>query len=367
MKVAFDNEIFINQKFGGISRYFTNLILNFNEESNIIKIICPYNTNKYLQDFDQTYFFGKKTEIRSINFFKKYFNKELLKKRLNKYQPDIIHETFFKNDLFKTKKAKIIVTIHDLIHEIIPSEKYPYKTKIPKIYAETYKRADHFICVSKNTKRDLQNIHGIPDNKITVIYHGIDHYVPKKNTDTNIRLKKIKPYILFVGWRGWYKNFENYIKSISINKNIYKQFNLVFFGGGSFSKKENEIINNSNIKESNIFHFQGNDDLLSYAYQNAYLFVYPSKYEGFGFPPLEALANNCPVVTSNNSSMPEILDNSALFFDPYSFEDMSYKIDELINNDDLRSKLLINGSKRLEFFKWKKTSKNTLNLYKSLI
>ena len=174
-----------------------------------------------------------------------------------------------------------------------------------------------------------------------------------------------KNYILFVGKRIGYKNFVNFLKAYSISNELRKNFTIKCFGGGKFRKDEIKMINELAININEIENIQGDDLKLSKLYQNARALVYPSKYEGFGLPILEAMEHNCPVICSNTSSLPEV--ESVVYFDPEDIDEMSHKISETLMSDDKIKILKIKGKKRVKNFTWFNCAKETNKLYKSLI
>ena len=257
---------------------------------------------------------------------------------------------------FSTKKPKII-TVYDLIHEKFMNEynlkNYPKK----KIFSEI----DHFICISNNTKKDLIYYYGIDEKKITVTYlaNSINYTGEVKNYFT-------KPYFLYVGKRKRYKNFKIVLESYAKLPEIRKNFDIVCFGGGDFIKEEIEYINKLSIDFNNIHFIDGSDDVLSSLYKNSEALIYPSKYEGFGLPILEAMSLGCPVISSNASSLPEVYGDAALNFSPNSDEALIDCINKITSDNELKKKLIFQGYERVKNFSWKKCAIETNEIYKKL-
>ena len=141
---------------------------------------------------------------------------------------------------------------------------------------------------------------------------------------------------------------------------------LVFFGGPRFSKSELKYIDELNIDQKKIKHFYGSDKTLKYMYQNAKLFVYPTKYEGFGLPPLESMASKCPVITTKGGSLYEICGDSVKYFDPNNDDELSDIIINIIKNHDLANELINLGLERIKNFSWQKCCDETVKIYKSI-
>ena len=142
---------------------------------------------------------------------------------------------------------------------------------------------------------------------------------------------------------------------------------MICFGGARFSNDEINQIKQLNLKMENIVHLKGDDDILSVLYSNAAVFVFPSLYEGFGIPPLEAMSFKCPVVCSNTSSLPEVAGDAAEYFDPYNIEEMMSSIESVVFSNEKRNDLIGRGLKRINLFSWEKRAEQTLKVYSSLL
>jgi glycosyltransferase involved in cell wall biosynthesis len=138
------------------------------------------------------------------------------------------------------------------------------------------------------------------------------------------------------------------------------------FGGGAFSAAESRLIRRLRLDQDTVRQFSGGDNVLCELYANASAFVYPSLYEGFGFPPLEAMSHGCPVVSSNTSSMPEVIGHAAKFFDPTSTEDIKEAIEAVVYSDQLRLALIETGNRQFKQFSWRKCAAKTLSLYEKV-
>jgi glycosyltransferase involved in cell wall biosynthesis len=221
--------------------------------------------------------------------------------------------------------------------------------------------SDHIICISENTKKDLMKIFNVNEKKISVVYLGTN--LTEKG---NIELCKDKNFILYVGSRRNYKNFKTLIKAYSISKKIKKDLKLIFFGGERYSSTDANLIESHNLEKKNIKFISGDNSLLQSYYMNASLFIYPSLYEGFGLPILEAMINSCPVACSNTSSLPEIAGNAAEYFNPKNPEDICEKMEKIIYDNNLSKELISKGLIQSKKFSWKKCAEETLDVYKKI-
>jgi glycosyltransferase involved in cell wall biosynthesis len=364
MKIYFDYKIFFIQKYGGISKYFIKLSENLLKISNNkIKIIAPIFKNKYLKSFNQS------NTVKFIYLEKNYKNTELLGNYINinftklyyyLNTPDIFHLTYYSNQFYLKKRSPIILTVYDLIYEKYHNV-YNYKKNLKSEYL---KNADHIICISNNTKKDLQHFYDVDDKKISVVYLGVD----KLNYNNILDINHSKPYILYVGERKKYKNFYKFIKAFSLSKNLKKNYKIICFGGGSFSKDEVNFFLQNKLDLNCIEQQEGDDTYLNSFYKNASLFVFPSLSEGFGLPLIESLSMRCPVACSDIETFREIGGNLVNYFDPNDEisirKVMEYTIDNIRHE---KIKILHNSKILLSKFNWKKCATETNEVYKKVL
>ncbi len=360
IKIFYDNKIFFNQKVGGISRYFNSLGLELIKNEIDFKIIAPIFKNTYLKDFPKSYIKGIFLSRYPKNLlFEKYSNL-IVKRTVEKERPDILHNTFYDSLNLKLKNVKKVFTVVDLIHEKFPNL---YNENLLKKKRENIYGYDHYICISNNTKKDLMDFYKIPKNKISVIYLGSDHMNKLKLTENNPIY--CKPFLLFVGSRIKYKNFDTLIKVFKDSKKIKKDFKVVCFGGGKFTNYENKIFQDFDISRNFIYE-EGNDLRLLNFYKQATALIYPSIYEGFGLPIVEAMGVGCPVVSSRTSSMQEICQDAAKLFDPKNADELLQILENLLYDnielENLKKKGLLNSKK----FTWNNCATETLGIYKKL-
>lgn len=369
MRVLYDYQVLEFQKYGGISRYFFELYSAFitkYQKDIMVKLPVFYSYNYYFSNFakQRNSYLGRIGKIinQKINRLKVvidiYFNYFVGKPY------DIIHPTYYFPEYLKyipkfiRKKSRVIITVHDLIQEMY----YPPDESLKK-RAELIQHADGIIAISEKTKEDLLRIYpSVSENRITVIYHGCTMKQPDGISEIQFPLN----YILMVGNRGEYKNGIIVFEAFAKIKNIYDNLKLVCVGGGKFSDDEISIINELGINE-NVTQMSLSDKELFYAYKNAKCFVFPSLYEGFGIPILEAFFCECPIILSNTSCFPEIAGDCALYFDPHSAEELAEQIELLVDNPNIAEELVKKGQERLKLFKWEYTTEKTLEFYREIM
>ena len=329
MKVLYDHEIFWIQKTGGISRYFSCLIKELIKESSILPIVsAPIYKNIYLKNINQKYLKGFYLENKPVfcgNLINFYNNFKTLKNILNE-KPDIIHLTYYSNYLINNNKDYVLTVI----------------------------------CISQKTKKDLINLYGVDETKISVIYLGGDHILTN-----NIELNKnLEPFLLYVGSRARkYKWFNFFLESFAKSIKLKKDLKLVIFGDEVVSKQEYNLIKNNKLEDRIVFDSGDDAKLLSY-YKNARAFVFPSTFEGFGLPLVEAMHSGCPVICNNIEVFREIASDSVEFFDYNNSDSLINSIEKVVYDSTYTSDLIKKGLNRAKQITWRHCSQSTENVYK---
>jgi glycosyltransferase involved in cell wall biosynthesis len=361
MKILYDYEIFYLQKYGGISNYFYQLskeIINMNKD---LLVVCPLHRNGHITKLPDSNFYGM-----NVNFIPHHFNKTLelinfyISKNIKKkFDPDIIHRTYYSD---KECHGRKICTVYDLINEKYNSY-FEKSEKISELKKKTIESSDHIICISENTKKDLIDIFKVPEQKISVTLLSSSF----NNVYTDKKDKKFKNHLLFVGSRHGYKNFEGFLRAVSISKFLKNNFKIIVYGGERFSKKDHDLIKKYNLNLNQILFFNDDNYELSYLYSNVEALVYPSLYEGFGIPILEAMNFGCPVISSSAGSLKEVGGDGINYFDPSDPENISEVLEKIMSSKDIINKLISYGYERTKLFSWTTCAKKTLEIYKKVI
>jgi glycosyltransferase involved in cell wall biosynthesis len=365
LKVVFDNQIFSNQKYGGISRYFARIASEMRSNGVDAKILAGFHINSYLKEKNDSvsgYYFDKYPK-RSIRAFRK-LNKYVSNIQASLIKPDIIHETYFSSKPIIQNNAPVIVTVYDMIQELF-SDLFDPSLIHTKEKIDSLKRADHILSIPHHTKKDLCDLFNIAPEKVSVVHLAADE--PLELELIGDKSFSEKPYFLYVGLRLTYKNFQNFLHAFAASEFLKKEMNIIAFGGGEFSAKEKELFSSLGLREDQMIQIGGNDQILANLYSKAYAFIYPSLYEGFGIPPLEAMAYNCPVLSSNVSSMPEVIGDAALFFNPNDLEEIRVQMEKVVLDQNLREELILKGKEKNTEYSWEKTAEETSEVYKKVI
>ena len=366
MQILYDYQIFSMQVYGGISRYFVELANHMANYKDVqAKIIAPFYVNKHAFNLNNCIVSGRHiVRIPKTSRLLKLFNRRATKKYFDRFSPDILHETFYaKKTLNTRKKVKTVITVYDMIHERF-ADYFPKTDTTALSKRLAVNRADHIICISEKTKLDLLNIIEVDPEKVSVVYHGFN---PPNNLPEPEGTSMIEPYILYVGARGGYKNFERLLRAYGNTPALHKTFKLVCFGGGNFTRAEKQLIQKLRIREDKIIYLKGDDYILSKLYSNAAVFVCTSLYEGFGITPLEAMSYGCPVACSNGGSIPEVVLDAGEFFNPYEVESIAQALEQVLFSNDRANILRSLGRKRITHFSWITCVEKTFEIYKSLM
>jgi len=364
MKIVYNHRVFWNQRYGGISRYHVRLAEELYTLGEDIRIIAPFHRNEFLKEAPGCIVKGKylKKDPDKTKIFYEVYNRLFFENYIRIQRPDIVHETYYSPGLSAPRGMPIIITVHDMTHELFPEE-FVENDKNSKNKCVTVNRADHIICISQNTKKDLIRLFNVPEQKISVVYNGYEYL---DVSDQEGMLNFSFPYLLFVGSRYNYKNFDRLLEAYESSKLLKNDFKLIAFGGGDFTPSELHKIKEYGLTEK-VMQVSGDDHLLGNLYKHASALIYPSLYEGFGMPPLEAMAQNCPVIASNTSSIPEVVGNAGELFDPLDIDSMRYSIEKVLYSDHLRDKLINLGHKQIKLFSWEKCAIETRKVYQKVI
>lgn len=382
MKVLYDYQAFSWQKWGGISNCFVKLLESLPtdvhyeiaiketdnvhlKESNLCSVQpCRLTGDNFLTS---RFFPGK---YRLYRWFMKLFpklttsgiNALYAKELLERQDFDIFHPTFFDSYFLKYLGNKpFVLTIHDMIPELMYKGNDDPQIAAKRLLAPL---ASKIVAVSNNTKNDIIKVLKVPEEKVDVVYHGAPQIVdyPKEKIFSF-------DYLLFVGGRNQpYKNFQPMIKSLAPvlaeRKNLY-----LVCTGKQFSKAEIQLFESLNIKNKVIHRFCSSERDLMNLYHNAICFIFPSLYEGFGIPILEAFNVGCPVLLNRKSCFPEIAGDAAIYFILDNKDDnLRVTLENFFDfSDAQKSSLREKGLQRVKKFNWKKSAEDLADVYKSVL
>lgn len=365
MKILYDHQIFSSQIYGGISRYFCELMSYYSVQGEPdFELALRYSNNRYLLDsgfarskpfFKDKKFIGKTTLLDHYNVQKSC---ECL--LMGDY--DVFHPTYYNPYFLKQVGSKpYVMTVYDMVHELYP-EMYPTNDKTREWKRRSLKYASKIIAISENTRQDVVRFYGLNEKKVDVIHLASS----LRAIDTTKSLQFPGKYLLFVGQRLRYKNFPFFIRAVAPLMQQDSDLTIVCAGGGGFSPEESALFDSLGVA-GRVSQLSVPDETLAALYGNARAFVFPSLYEGFGIPVLEAFACGCPVVLAESSCFPEVAGDAALYFDPRDEGALRSVLERIVKDESLRRDLRSRGFIRGEEFSWDKTASKTKTVYESLL
>lgn len=361
--VFIDHQKFSTQKYGGISRYFANIIQGIKCTDNIrYKLGVMHAKNHYIQN-EPLLIKGNLSDM-VLNRNERYdyrLNELYCKRLLEKNDFDVFHPTYYDTYYIRQLKKPLVITIHDMTYERLP-EYFWAQDPLTRQKRENILRADAIITISKTTRKDLLSFFDIDPAKVSIIYHGIDSESPLQTQPVpNLP----EQYVLFVGDRSGYKNFYLFLNAVSKLLPRFPDLNVILAGGGKLEVADLEFIQRLKLTDR-VRHIGATDEQLNYLYQQAQLFVYPSLYEGFGLPILEAFKARCPILLSDTECFREIAGDAAVYFRPTNLDDMVETLAVTLDNTTQKARIVEKGTMRLKDFPLRKSIDETLDVYKSL-
>ena len=351
--VIFGPEIWPLQEYGGVSRYCLELINELNFMGVNVRVLLSPNRNAFSKRIDPSIVITLKNDSKSEV-------SRGISCAVQQFESGIYHATYFETrnlEIASLKGLRTVVTVHDLIGEIFPEKIKWYQRRNRN--QERAARLSHLVIAdSENTKADLVSIYGLDPSKIRVVHLGT------RTLNEGLRLQppNFSPFVLHVGKRDGYKNFMFTVGAIAKSEKL-KALRIVAFGGGEFSKDELSLIEELGMT-SRTLHCSGADEILDSLYRSSVALVYPSLYEGFGIPPLEAMRLECPVIASNRASIPEICGDVVFFIDPTSMISLQENIIKLLDSPE--SYPTTEAYEHSLRFTWEKTARSTLSVYESI-
>lgn len=349
MRVWYDGVIWSRQQLGGVNRYFSRIIDGLPGD------VSPVLTVERRREVN----FPASERLEVIEVTRGGAG------RVRRVPCDVFHPTYFETlsgaDVMDAG-APVALTVHDALHELHPELADPggeqrawKRALIP--------RADHVICVSHNTKKDVMEIFGVPGERITVVHHASDLCADMAPQAPDLACAR--PYFLYVGHRYCYKNVPGLLRAFAALRSKRPDA-MLRFTGAPFSEAEKRQLAELGLLDAARCEGCVPDSRLAALYKNAVGLVYPSLYEGFGIPVLEAMACDCPVVASDTSSIPEVAGDAGLLAAPGDTEAFVHHMLSLLDDPGLRAGLIARGRARAALFTWERAVEATVSVYRAL-
>jgi glycosyltransferase involved in cell wall biosynthesis len=350
VRVLFSPDVFVRQRFGGVSRYFAELHTGLTEAGVDARVFAGLHDNQYMP----------RSAARAALWRLPWRSRLLLSNAAfaaySMAQPraSVVHPTYYTAGAISGDRPHVC-TFYDLIHL-----RYPARFALTDDTVDRQRfwarRADKIIAISEATAQDLVSLLGVPSKKITVVHLGvrIPEVVTKRRTGD---------HLLYVGGRDGYKNWRIVVEALRSSE--LAALRLVCSGGGAPTNGEKALLEDYGVSRRVEF-VQANEETLCQLYRTAVALVYPSLYEGFGLPPLEAMARGVPVVAARAASIPEVVGDAALLFDPHSPEELVHALGRMLDAAT-REELTRCGLARARMFPWSNTTRRTMDVYREVL
>lgn len=369
LRVLFDHEVTASQRYGGVSRYVLSLVRALAAVPEVdVRLFAPAHITRYIRTGDplHPWSFALAPWRRGMRW-RAPLLEPLFRAAVAFERPNVIHETAFmprrRAGAALARRPAVVTTLHDMIPERFPQ----YIVQADRVIAAkraALQRADAIVCISESTRRDLLQLYPEHAPKTHVVWHGVDH-VPAAGSTPPSLLNE--PYLLYVGTRGGYKNFRGLLQAYASAGELWRACRLLCFGGGPLSAEETAACHAAGLPAGRVVQLEGNDELLAVAYRHARLFVFPSRYEGFGMPLTEAMVQGCPIACSRASSFPEVAADAAAYFDADDPADIARALQMLALDDSCNREMAERSAQRAGVFTWAECARRTLAVYRRVV
>lgn len=363
MRILYDGEIFSASPYGGINTYFRNLLARLPGDATA-QLFLPEHSRGAPTASPRTTVERLQATRMWPGTLAASLERHAYRRRLNGTRADILHPTYYSLltglpiDRIRTP---IVLTVWDMIHELYPKQYDPTGSKAA-VKKKAILAASAILCISENTKRDLLSIYGIPESRIRVTLLAPSFERP---VGGDAGTAPRGPYFLYVGGRKFHKNFAGLLRAFSRVASAVGDVTLCVVGR-PFNDDERRLLEDGHVAERVKNLGQVDDATLAVLYRQSVALVYPSLYEGFGIPPLDAMLCGTAVIAARTSSLPEVTGNAALFFDPNGGHDLEDRMLEILQDPAMRGRLLSVGGEWVKRYSWDKTADETFAVYRSV-
>lgn len=368
MRIVYDHQVFSLQNSGGISSYYFELASHLSRGAfadidvfqGLNHCIYPFRGLKQ----PRTRILGWNTMLRPG--LARYALNELVTGAWSVAggRWDIYHNTLYR--FMPTVRARrFVATHHDCVQERFP-ELFPDHARIIGAKRRMFQQADLVLCVSESSRADLEHFYGVEPSRCKVIYNGVSPMVRSEAGKTELLQRVRRPFLLYVGIRAEYKNFRGFVSAFA-EAGLHADYDILTVGGGAFSDDESRFIRSHGLQEAVISVPLAGRDLLAEAYSMARLLVYPSLYEGFGFPPLEAMLLGTPALVAASPATLEVCGDAPVFFNPSDQADFVIKLKSALGNESSRQEKIAIGLNFVQRYRWDHTAAEVLAAYHSIL
>jgi glycosyltransferase involved in cell wall biosynthesis len=350
VRVLFSPDVFVRQRFGGVSRYFAELHTGLTKAGVDARIFAGLHDNQYIAS-GAAGVLQRRLPLRPRLLLS---NAAFAAYSMTQRKASVIHPTYYTSARIPGGRPHVC-TFYDLIHLRYPARFGPSDGTVERqrFWARA---ADKIIAISEATAQDLVSLLGVPSDKIAVVHLGV--HMPEVAVE-----RRTGDHLLYVGLRDGYKNWRILVEALRAPE--LAALRLVCSGGGAPTNQEKALLEDWGVA-SRVEFVQADEETLCRLYRTAVALVYPSLYEGFGLPPLEAMARGVPVVAARAASIPEVVGDAALLFDPHRPEELVCALERMFDTST-RQELTRRGLERARVFPWDNTIRRTIDIYRELI
>lgn len=361
MRIFYDGFIYRLQSAGGINRYFANIIRHLPADCTPLLATCESRAVNYPAHGNlRVYKFRRVRPQRITRRAEKYFFRCVA----SILDFDLAHPTYYSlltGRELGSYRRPVVLTVWDMIHELFPQH-FPDHAEVARQKRKAFEAAQAIICISENTKKDLLERYPLPEERVSVTHLASEidaslSHGPEPVPDP--------PYFIYVGARAGYKNFGGLLAAFARVSSLRRELRLCVVGP-PFAAAEERAVAEAGLAGRVEHYGQVSDTHLAKLYRCSVAFVYPSLYEGFGIPPVEAMACGAAVIASNSSSLPEVIGDAGLLFDPTSTDELADLLLLLADSPSERERLVARGRERSRAFSWERTAAQTLAVYRAV-
>jgi glycosyltransferase involved in cell wall biosynthesis len=365
MRILYDHQVFSLQNAGGASRYHYELVRYLATVSDVkTEVFLGVNHTVYpFQELSsaKTSVLGVRAPLPRGMFC--YLVNEALESCIAPFRGsvDVYHSTYFRS-MPMIRARRIVATHHDCTHELFP-QLFPDVGKVLRAKQALYAKADRIVCISEASRRCLLHFYPVDPARTQVVHHGLTRLPRRPEAAKDLHARLRREYLLFVGIRHTHKNFDGLLKAYG-EARLQEDYDLLALGGGPLTPPEEALIAQLGLGDYVKCIPRPSDGVLAEAYASAKLFVYPSLSEGFGMPPLEAMAAGCPVAASNTSSIPEVCRDAPFYFDPGDHDSLQHALLRGVNDEKARQVAIVRGRQVAAGYSWERCGAQTLAVYR---
>lgn len=360
-KVLFDFEAYSDQSRGGVSRYALELATRLAGEVEV-RVAAGFHRNLYARTLRAAWWSGRfVAALPATGRLRRRVNAALTRREIRRFAPDIVHRTYHRLGAAYPGAHREVLTLYDFTYFRFP-ECFEGGAAVRRAMHAAATHAHGWICISETTRRDAAVFLPGLSRPCSVIPLGVYPASDDSNSRTS---PSARPFLLHVGQRGGYKDFSLTVEALARTPRL-APLSLIAFGGGPLTRNERRMLQRSGLA-SRVVQMHGDDSALASAYRQAAALVYPSRYEGFGLPLLEAMVRGCPVVASDAPALRETGGDAVEYFASGDPEALGHAIIRAVLEDARRESLRERGPLRAALFTWDACARSTLEVYERLI